>query len=159
MGDSLTTVTILYDDAPAVDAQARVDGAALWLSPEDFESATGWKLKPEGLCREQACVPLPRDGSWSDSEGRLDLAAFSARFKRPSVRDEEHSVWAFGEKADDRAPTDCSPSRRRTSHSPTSTAGCIRCRTTAARRSSSWPGGLIEAAASTCPCGRCSMRN
>jgi hypothetical protein len=58
--DDLMTVTILYDDAPAVDAEARVDGDQLWVSPEDFQAAAGWTLKPEGLCREQACVPPPK---------------------------------------------------------------------------------------------------
>jgi hypothetical protein len=96
--NDLMTVTILYDDAPAVDADACVEGDRLWVSPEDFKAAAGWTLKPEGLCREQACVPLPKDGSWRDAEGRLDLAGFSARFGRPSVRDEAHSVWAFGER-------------------------------------------------------------
>ncbi len=99
----MTTVTILYDDAAAVTAEARVDGDQLWLTPEDFQAAAGWTLKPEGLCREQACVPLPKDGSWRDAEGRLDLAGFAARFKRPIVRDDKHAVWAFGERADARA--------------------------------------------------------
>ncbi len=92
-------VTIIYDDAPPIGVDAGVDGDRLWLVPEAFEAATGWKLKPEGLCREQACVPLPRDGSWRDAQGRLDLAQFSRRFGRPIVRDEAHSVWAFGENA------------------------------------------------------------
>ena len=48
-------------------------------------------------------MPLPRDGSWRDGEGRLDLAAFAARFGRPIVRDEGHAVWAVGERADARA--------------------------------------------------------
>ncbi|QIN80624.1 redoxin domain-containing protein [Rubrobacter marinus] len=29
----------------------------------------------------------------------MDLTAFARRFDRPVVRDEEHSVWAFGESA------------------------------------------------------------
>jgi hypothetical protein len=95
-------VTVLYDEAEAFEApeaDAREEGDHLWLSPGAFKAATGWTLKPEGLCREQACVPLPADGSWRDEDGRVDLAAFAARFKRPMVRDGEHSVWAFGEQA------------------------------------------------------------
>lgn len=99
----MTAVTILYDDAAAVTADARIDGDHLWLAPEDVETAAGWTLKPEGLCREHACVPLPKDGSWRDAEGRLDLAAFATRLKRPIVRDDEHAIWAFGERADARA--------------------------------------------------------
>ncbi len=96
------SVTVLYDEAAAVQADAREEGDHLWLSPADFEMATGWALKPQGLCREQACVPLPADGSWRDVEGRVDLAGFAGRFRRPTVRDVEHSVWAFGEQAEAR---------------------------------------------------------
>jgi hypothetical protein len=59
----------------------------------------GWIPKPEGLCRDEACVPWPADGSWADEDGRVDVAAFARRFNRPVVRDERHSVWAFGESA------------------------------------------------------------
>ncbi len=96
-------VTVLYDDADPVAADAREDGDHLWLGADDVTAATGWTLRPEGLCRQQACVPLPADGSWRDPDGRLDLAAFAARLGRPIVRDEAHSVWAFGMRADDRA--------------------------------------------------------
>ena len=42
----------------------------LWLSGADAERATGWTLKPEGMCEDDVCVPLPvRDG-------RIDVAAF-----------------------------------------------------------------------------------
>ena len=42
----------------------------LWLSADDAERATGWTLKPEGMCQDDLCVPLPvRDG-------RVDVAAF-----------------------------------------------------------------------------------
>src|SRR4051794_17162792 len=42
----------------------------LWLSTEDTERATGWTLKPEGMCRDDLCVPMPVQ------DGRIDAAAF-----------------------------------------------------------------------------------
>ena len=30
----------------------------LWLSAADAERATGWTLKPEGICRDDVCVPM-----------------------------------------------------------------------------------------------------
>lgn len=93
------SATILYGHEPVIAEDAREDGERLWLSAEDLASATGWELKPEGLCKDEACVPLPADGSWLDAEGRVDLTAFARLFGRPVVRDEEHSVWAFGESA------------------------------------------------------------
>ena len=32
----------------------------LWLSADDAERATGWTLKPEGMCQDDVCVPLPQ---------------------------------------------------------------------------------------------------
>ncbi len=96
----MTAVTILYEDeAPTTAHEAREDGERLFLSPGDFEAVTGWVLKPQGLCRDEACLVLPADGSWADAEGRIDLLAFSRHFDRPVVRDEEHSVWAVGASA------------------------------------------------------------
>jgi hypothetical protein len=90
--------TVIYDDREprTLDADARVDGDRLWVSVEDLEPATGWTLKPEGLCRNEACVPLPADGAWRDEDGRLDLTAFADAEARPHLRDEEHDIWAFG---------------------------------------------------------------
>ena len=96
------SVTILYDDQPAAARDAREDGDRLLLAPDDFEAVTGWVLKPQGLCKEEACLVLPKDGSWSDEEGRIDLAAFSRHFDRPVVDDREHAVWAVGASADAR---------------------------------------------------------
>lgn len=95
-------VAVLFEDRATVAMDAREDGDRLWLTPAEMETATGWTLKPVGLCKEEACVPLPQDDSWTDEEGRVDLAAFAARFDRPIVRDEEHSVWAFGDRVDAR---------------------------------------------------------
>jgi hypothetical protein len=96
------SATVLYEDRVVVTQDAREDGEHLWLSAADMEAATAWVLKPVGLCKEEACVPLPRDGSWTDEDGRIDLAGFAARFDRPIVRDEEHSIWAFGDRVNGR---------------------------------------------------------
>ena len=40
----------------------------LWLSADDAERATGWTLKPEGMCHDDVCVPLPVH------DGRVDVA-------------------------------------------------------------------------------------
>lgn len=93
------TVTVMYDDREAkVTGSARDEGDRLWLTAGDLAEATGWTLKPEGLCRDEACVPLPADGSWRDEEGRIDLAALARREGRPEVRDEEHAIWSFGQR-------------------------------------------------------------
>ena len=66
----------------------------LWLTASDAERATGWTLKPEGMCRDDLCVPMPV------REGRVDVAAFWARLDRPVVRSGE--TWVLGAGAEQR---------------------------------------------------------
>jgi hypothetical protein len=100
------SVTLLYEDAEPVAAHdATRAGDDLFVSPPEFASATGWTLKPQGLCKGDACLVLPADGSWRDDAGRISVTAFAEHFKRPVVRDEEHAVWAIGPSADDRLAT------------------------------------------------------
>jgi hypothetical protein len=91
------SVTVLYSETPLVSDHARQDGARLWLSPGDLETATGWYPRPEGLCRGDACVPLPADAI--DAEGWVDVVALAGRLNQPVVHDAARSVWAFGASA------------------------------------------------------------
>lgn len=70
---------------------AAADG--LWLSADDAERVTGWTLKPEGMCRDEACVPLPA-GEMQD--GRVDVAAFWRRLGHPVLHDAARETWVLG---------------------------------------------------------------
>lgn len=87
--------TVLYDDRTTEVAAAKVDGEHVWLTPDDFSDATGWKLESVGLCRGDACVRA--DTAWLDDAGRIDLSAFAQHMGQPMVRDETNRAWAFGE--------------------------------------------------------------
>jgi hypothetical protein len=76
---------------------AATDG--LWMSAADAERATGWSLKPEGMCRADVCVPLAAGEVRGD---RVDLAAFWQKLGAPLVRDDAGAVWALGASAEDR---------------------------------------------------------
>jgi hypothetical protein len=71
----------------------------LWLSADDAERATGWTLKPEGMCQADLCVPLPAAGA---REGRVDVAAFWQLLGRPVVHDTANQTWVLGAGADER---------------------------------------------------------
>ena len=66
------TATIVTDEAVTVDA--RIDGERILIDPASLPVAMGWELKPEGLCRDNVCVPV-RDRSQLLADGRLDVAA------------------------------------------------------------------------------------
>lgn len=96
-------ITILSDRGAAMPASARPDGAALWLSPADVETATGWTLKPEGLCRGPVCVPAPPDERETFlRDGAVDIAAFWRRRDAPLAVSAAGDVWALGERAEAR---------------------------------------------------------
>lgn len=76
---------------------AATDG--LRVSPADAEAVTGWTLKPEGMCRNELCVPLTGDGRRNDS---VDLAAFWRALGHPVVSDNPGAVWVLGTAAESR---------------------------------------------------------
>ena len=59
----------------------------------EFETASGWSLKPQGACRGDVCVPLPADAV---EDGVVDVRAVAERLGMPLVHDAEAGVWALG---------------------------------------------------------------
>src|ERR1051326_7395956 len=92
------STTILYGTRPPREVAATADGNDLWLAPADLAAATGWELKPEGLCQADRCVRIPQGRSVSDGQ-RVNLAAFAALLEQPVLRDDAHGVWCVGEAA------------------------------------------------------------
>ena len=82
--------------------EAKLEGERVWLAPEALASATGWVLKPEGLCREAVCVPVRERAALVGPHG-VDLAAFAAMLGRPLALDVEERAAALGTAAADRA--------------------------------------------------------
>jgi peroxiredoxin len=74
----------------------------LWLAPGEIERATGWTLKPQGMCRGELCVALPpaaRRGELVDAE------AFWRKLANPVLHDEARATWVLGVGAGDRNRT------------------------------------------------------
>ena len=95
--------TIISPDS-VLEVTQRPEGADLWLTPADFESVTGFSLKPEGFCRGALCVPVPparaaqvRRGSASN--GAINIAAFAALTERPWVGSDAGDCWVLEEPA------------------------------------------------------------
>jgi hypothetical protein len=70
----------------------------LEVTAEELERRTGWKLEPEGACKGDRCVPLPRE-----EDGMLDARVLAERLGMALVHDSEHGLWALGPESSGRA--------------------------------------------------------
>ena len=97
----MSAATILYQQSETRVEDAKEDGTELWLTLADLTAASGWTLKPEGVCKDEICVPVPdarraaliRDGA---SGTLLDLTEFARLIEQPFAHDEKNAVWYFG---------------------------------------------------------------
>jgi len=96
-------VTLLMDGRDAEAVSARSAGEDLFLPVADLERATGWALKPEGLCQGEVCVPVPaaKRSEWLRDDA-ANLAAFWRHLGRPVLHDERGETWVFGGGAQER---------------------------------------------------------
>jgi hypothetical protein len=69
------------------------------VTPEELEGRTGWELKPEGLCKDDRCVPFPAGTS---ADGLVDMRAVAERLGMPLVRDDRHDLCALGPESGER---------------------------------------------------------
>jgi hypothetical protein len=68
------------------------------VSAAELERATGWELKPEGLCRSERCVPFA-----SGSTDAIDVADVARALGMPLVREPRAGLWALGPEAGGKA--------------------------------------------------------
>jgi peroxiredoxin len=84
------TMTLLDADG----ASHSLDGSTAAVDAGQLAEATGWVLKPEGLCRDDVCVPL-REGALDSGGGRVALAEWARTLGYPLATDSEHAVAAL----------------------------------------------------------------
>lgn len=70
---------------------------SLEIPREDFEAQSGWKLKPEGACKGDVCVPLPVIDTNSHT---VDVRMIADTLGMPIVHDEVHGLYAVGPASD-----------------------------------------------------------
>ena len=90
-------MTVILHEQDEIEVVPRaVKGDGLWLEAADVSRATGFELKPEGLCRGAVCVPVPKGGASFVDGGAVDIAAFWNHLGNPVVHDAARRVWALG---------------------------------------------------------------
>ena len=82
---------LLIDDA---GRPHELDGEGGVVSATDLHAATGWELKPEGLCRGEVCVPL-LGRAVAAGPDRIDLAQWAEALQLAVAVDEVAGVAAI----------------------------------------------------------------
>lgn len=97
-------ITVLHEQSETVCTSARADGDELWIGAQDLAAATGWSMKPEGLCRGDVCLPVPRERAEDYIKGdMLNATAFWRRLQHPIAHDAAGELWVLGTSATDRS--------------------------------------------------------
>jgi AhpC/TSA family len=99
--------TIVYDDVATQVSAASENPTELWISTADLTRATRFELKPQGLCRDQLCFPVPKAQAQefvrkSSGFTSFNLLAFARLVNQPVAHDDTLSAWYFGLRADQR---------------------------------------------------------
>lgn len=96
---------VIYDGVTTQVTESPEAAKDLWVTMADLKRATGFVVKPQGVCREQLCFPLPKDrkAEFVSKKGKVswfNLAAFARLIKQPVAADEKNAVWYFGPRPD-----------------------------------------------------------
>jgi hypothetical protein len=95
------TAFTIIDEGRVSTVDAQVRGGRVVVGAADLERATGWLRKPEGLCRDDVCIPVSSGNL--DVEGGVDLGGVAAALGRPLALDAEEGAAFLGTSASDRA--------------------------------------------------------
>ena len=89
--------TVLFDDRATPLTTTRQDPndrSSLWIRKRDLPRVNGFEVKPQGACRADVCIPIPKtmlNGEW------FHLTAFAKKAGQAVVADEDARVWSLGE--------------------------------------------------------------
>ena len=87
--------TILYDSRSVALTRVNTDASgALWVRKGDLPRINGFEIKPQGACRADICIPIPRAMMRGDE---FNLTAFAERVGQKFIADPAARVWSFGE--------------------------------------------------------------
>jgi hypothetical protein len=98
-------VTVVYDDVATSTDAAREDADQLWITTADLTRATRFEVKPQGVCRDVLCFPLPKAKKQEflhEDAGKtwFNLTAFAQLVRQPVAHEAVLSTWYFGLRSD-----------------------------------------------------------
>jgi hypothetical protein len=98
---------VVYDGAPTSVLANEEPSPDLWVTIKDLTRATRFVVKPQGICRDELCFPIPkgRKAEFMAKKGSVtwfNLSEFARLVKQPVARDEKNGAWYFGKREDER---------------------------------------------------------
>ncbi len=93
---------VVNQDGETTDVEVASNFGEFVISLDDFARATGWQLKPQGLCIDEICVPVREAKRLTDGTS-IDLVEFARVTQQNIVFDRQRQVAALGERADSRS--------------------------------------------------------
>jgi len=113
----LTTVTsyaaeqgrkvVIYDGVPTEVTASSETSSDFWVTLNDLTRATRFVVKPQGICRDELCFPIPKGKkdqfiSKKGSTTWFNLSEFARLVKQPVALDDKNGIWYFGKREDER---------------------------------------------------------
>jgi hypothetical protein len=100
-----TKHVVVYEGVATEVAAPASASKDLWVTMKDLKLATGFVLKPQGMCKNDLCFPLPkaRKSDFVAVRGKtswFNLTEFARLVRQPVAFDEKHSTWFFGARQD-----------------------------------------------------------
>jgi hypothetical protein len=97
---------VIYDGVATEVSAAPESSSDLWITTNDLTRATRFVIKPQGVCRDELCFPLPksRKAEFVSKKGAVtwfNLSEFARLIKQPLVTDQKNGVWYFGARANE----------------------------------------------------------
>src|SRR5262249_17330325 len=97
---------VLYHGVETALGAVKADSKDLWLSPADLTRATKLELKPQGVCTEKSCFPLPESRKKefvTEQAGTtwFNLSEFARLLKQPVAHGAKYQFWFFGPRPDE----------------------------------------------------------
>jgi len=103
-----TTVrrVVVYDGIATEVTVAAEESKDLWVMMKDLTRATRFVVKPQGICRDELCFPIPKakKSDFITKKGSVswfNLSEFARLVKQPVATDQQNGVWYFGARPDD----------------------------------------------------------
>ena len=92
---------VIYDGIASEVSGPFAAASDLWITTSDLTLATRFVIKPQGVCRDQLCFPIPksRKAEFLAKQGPatwFNLSEFARLIKQPFASDQKNGVWYFG---------------------------------------------------------------